>query len=336
MVGVLKTSNRSKGAGQLMIAIVLIALAGGCASALMFASIMSGALISLLLLYLAPLPLMVVALGWGPLAATIASAAASFALAAIFDIPYGVGYVISVALPAWWLGHLALLGRPAAGAAASGNGAAAPDMEWYPVGRLLVWIAGFASLTTFAALLMLGTDAPAILAALKQGLLRILEIRGIAADEKVLDALVTIMPTCAVIGSIIMLTINLWLAGRITAMSGRLRRPWPDLKTAALPKAALAALGVAATCSLAGGLLAILAQIVTSALMMAYAFAGFAVLHTLTSALKSRTLWLGSTYAAVVLFIWPVAGIVVLGLADAVFGFRQRYLRKQPPPLPVP
>jgi Predicted membrane protein (DUF2232) len=333
MVGVLETSNRSKGAGQLMIATVLIALAGGCASALMFASIMSGALISVLLLYLAPLPLMVIALGWGPLSATIASAAATLALAAIFGIPHGIGYVIGVALPSWWLGHLALLGRPVA---ASGNGSGAPDIEWYPVGRILVWIAGFASLTTFCLLLMLGSDAAAILTAMKHDVLRVLEIRGIAADEKVLDALVAIMPACGVIGMIVTLTINLWLAGKITAMSGRLRRPWPDLKTAALPKAALAALCVAAACTLAGGLLAILAQIVTSALMMAYGFAGFAVLHTLTLALKSRALWLGSAYAAVVLFVWPVIAIVLLGLADAVFGFRQRYLRRQPPPLAAP
>ena len=50
-----------------MIAIVLIGLAAGCASALMFASTMSGVPISLLLSHLAPLPLMVAALGWGPL-----------------------------------------------------------------------------------------------------------------------------------------------------------------------------------------------------------------------------------------------------------------------------
>jgi hypothetical protein len=316
-----------------MIVTVLIALAGGCASALMFASIISGALISLVLLYLAPLPLMVLALGWGPLAAAIASVAASFALAAIFGIPYGIGYVVGVALPAWWLGHLALLGRPVA---ASGNGADSPDLEWYPVGRILIWIAVLASLTTFAALLTLGTDATAILTAMKQGLLRVLEIRGTEADDKVIDALVTIMPACAVVGVLVTLTINLWLAGKITAMSGRLRRPWPDLKTAALPTLALAALCVTAACSLAGGLLAISAQIVTSALMMAYAFAGFAVLHTLTLALKSRALLLGSTYAAVVLFVWPVIAVMALGLADAVFGFRQRYLRRQPPPLPAP
>ena len=41
---------------------LFIALAAGCASALMFASVISGALLSLVLFYLAPLPLMVAAL----------------------------------------------------------------------------------------------------------------------------------------------------------------------------------------------------------------------------------------------------------------------------------
>src|SRR6478752_6606077 len=148
MVGVETTSNRSKGAGQLMIAIVLIGLAAGCASALMFASIISGALISLLLFYLAPLPLMVTALGWGPIAATIGGIVAASGLGAIFGLPYCIAFAVTVALPAWWLGHLALLGRPVANAG-SGNGAAPapPAMEWYPVGRILLWIAGFAILT---------------------------------------------------------------------------------------------------------------------------------------------------------------------------------------------
>jgi hypothetical protein len=52
--------------------------------------------------------------------------------------------------------------------------------------------------------------------------------------------------------------------------------------------------------------------------------------------LKSRAFWLGSTYAIVVVFGWPVIAMVALGLADAVFGFRQRYLRARPPPLPAP
>src|SRR5437763_1416875 len=123
MVGVETTSNRSKGAGQLMIAIVLIGLAAGCASALMFASIISGALISLLLFYLAPLPLMVAALGWGPLAATVGGIGAASGLTAIFGLPYCIAFVLMVALPAWWLGHLVLLGRPTPADVSSANGA---------------------------------------------------------------------------------------------------------------------------------------------------------------------------------------------------------------------
>src|ERR1700676_5254715 len=106
MVGSLKTSNRSKGAGQLMIATVLIALAAGCASALMFASIISGALISLLLFYLAPLPLMVASLGWGPLCATIGGITAATVLGLTFGLPFCVAFAVAIALPARWVRHL--------------------------------------------------------------------------------------------------------------------------------------------------------------------------------------------------------------------------------------
>ena len=84
-----------------MIALLPIALAAGCASALMFASIISGALISVLLFYLAPLPLMVAALAWGPLCATIGGIAAATGLGVIFGIPYCIAFAVSVALPAF-------------------------------------------------------------------------------------------------------------------------------------------------------------------------------------------------------------------------------------------
>ena len=323
-----------------MIMVVLIAIAAGCASALMFASIVSGALISLLLFYLAPLPLMVAGLGWGPLSATIGGIAAAIGLGAIFGLPYCIAFVITAALPAWWLGHLALLGRPIAHGVPSGNGATAPApaLEWYPIGRILLWIAGFAALTTMAALLTLGSDADTITGALKRGLLRILGPRNATSrgdTEQWVDALAMIAPAAAAIVAMMTLTLNLWLAARITATSGRLHRPWPDLKSAELPPMTLVALSVAIAFCFTGGLLAILAQIVSAALMMAYALTGFAVLHTLTLALKSRALWLSATYAIVVVFGWPVLAMVALGIADAIFGFRRRYLQGRPPPLPA-
>ncbi|NOJ40723.1 hypothetical protein [Bradyrhizobium australiense] len=322
-----------------MIAIILIALAAGCASALMFASIISGALISLVLFYLAPLPLMVAAMGWGPLAATIGGILAAAGLGMIFGLPYCIAFAITVALPAWWLGHLALLGRPLPDAVpGDGTAPAAPQLEWYPVGRILLWIAGFAALTTIAAMLTLGTDAEAIMGALRRGLLRMLGTRDATSSsdiERWVTAFAVIAPSAATIIAMMTLTLNLWLAGKITATSGRLHRPWPDLKSAELPPMTLVALSVALAFCFIGGLVAMFAQITTTALMMAYGLTGFAVLHTLTLALKSRVFWLCCTYAVVVTFGWPVLAMIALGLADAVFGLRRRYLGGKPPPLPA-
>jgi hypothetical protein len=324
-----------------MIAFFLIALAAGGASALMFASIISGALISLVLFYLAPLPLMVATLAWGPLCGSIGGIAAAIGLGAIFGLPYCLAFAITIALPAWWLGHLALLGRPAtAGHAPSVTASAAgPVVEWYPPGRILLWITVFASLSTMAALLTLGTDAESIIDALRQFMLRILEQRDapVAADtERLIDSLIIVAPAAAAGVAMLTLTLNLWLAAKVTVTSGRLPRPWPDLKSVILPPMTLAVLCTAIAFCFSGGLAAIGARIVTSALLLAYALVGFAVLHTLSLALKNRAFWLGSVYAIALIFVWPALALVALGLADAVFGFRQRFLRGRPPPLPVP
>jgi hypothetical protein len=323
-----------------MIAIVLIALAAGCASALMFVSIISGALVSLLLLNLTPLPLMVAALVWGPLSATIGGIGAATGLGALFGLPVCIAFAVPVALPAWWLGHLVLLARPVTIGVASGKGAAAaaPDLEWYPIGRILLWISGFAALNMIAALLTLGTDSTAITGALRRGLLLIIGPRDAASTgetEQWIDALVAIAPATATMVAMVTLILNLWLAAKITSTSGRLHRPWPDLKSTALPPMTLAALFVAIAFCFTGGLLAILSQIVTAALILAYALTGFAVLHTLTLAIKGRALWLGCAYAIVAAFVWPVVAMAALGAADAIFGFRRRYLQRRPPPLPA-
>jgi hypothetical protein len=321
-----------------MIGQILVAIAAGCASAAMFASITSGALLSLVLLYLSPLPLMVAALSWGSGLAAIGSIIAAIGLGAIFGLADLIGFAVAVALPACWLGHLSLLGRPAA-ANHTATAVAPSALDWYPVGRLLLWIVGFAVFATGAALLTLGTDASAIAGTLRNFLLRVLELNEAAISPETdqwVEAMVRFAPPAAAIAATLILSLNLFLAAKITATSGRLVRPWPDLRAMALPPMTPVALCVAIAFCFSGGLLAIVAKVVSSALIIAYALIGFAVLHTITRALKSRALWLGSAYIFALAFGWPMLALAALGLADALFGLRQRYLRTHPPPLPVP
>jgi hypothetical protein len=316
-----------------MIATVAIALAAGLTSALMFASITSGAAVSLLLINLAPLPLTVVGLVWGAQGAAIGGAFATVVVGSLFGLPYAAVFAVVNALPAWWLAHLVLLARPLPKDAAAISDAA---LEWYPVGRILLWIVIFASIITAATLLLMGSDAATIHATIRKGSGDLLESSGLALNDSALDALVMIAPIGAEMAAVAMLTLNLWLAAKIAATSGRLHRPWADLRNTTLPTMTIAALAAAIALCFSGGLFAIFAQVATAGLSIAYAMTGFAVLHTLTLAMKSRALWLGCAYAVVAGFAWALLAVALLGLADAVFGLRERYLRGRPPPLPHP
>jgi hypothetical protein len=211
-------------------------------------------------------------------------------------------------------------------------------MEWYPTGRLLLWIAGIAALLAFVTLLTIGTDSEAIATAMKRGfsrLVRAFALRGVTIDEGIIDTMAAIAPAAVPTGPIIILTVNLWLAGKIAVTSGRLNRPWPDLKATALPPMTLVVLCVALAFCFTGGLLAVIAKVVAGALLTAYALTGLAVLHTLTLALSNRVMWLIFSYTVMILLFWPLLAMAVLGLADAVFGFRERFMRTRPPPLPA-
>ena len=119
-----------------MLPVALIGLGAGAASALLMATMASRSPFALMLVLLAPLPVMIAALGWTHWAAMVAAAAAAIALALAFGEPLWILiYLIGAGVPAWWLGYLAMLAR--------GD----PDghVEWYPVGRLVMWCAIIAS-----------------------------------------------------------------------------------------------------------------------------------------------------------------------------------------------
>src|SRR5258708_8617343 len=101
------------GAGQLvMMQFGLIGICAGAAAALLFASVTSGSLLSILLPYLAPLPIMIAGLGWSHWAALTGALTGALALMLVFGGVVFVVFLAGVGLPAWWFSYLAMLARP--------------------------------------------------------------------------------------------------------------------------------------------------------------------------------------------------------------------------------
>jgi hypothetical protein len=312
-----------------MMRIVFIGTGAGLLSALVFASVASGSALAIPLFYLAPLPVLVAALGWSHVAGLIAAGVAAVGLGVAFGSMLFVVFLVGVGLPAWWLGYLALLAQPGANAA--------PDhLEWYPVGRLVIWAALLGSLIVVSVVARFGLDADNIQAGLKRILESVFQVQASAAGAtpggvdagEFISLLATWIPRIAAIPTIVASLFNLWLAGRIVRASGRLKRPWPDLSAIAFPSWVPLLLAAAIAGTFVPGLLGMLCWVLTASLLTAYMLLGFAVLHAATRALNGRAFLLAGSYLTVVLFGWPALAVAIIGLADAALDIRGRLAGK--------
>ena len=313
----------------------LIGLGAGAAAALLFASVTSGSLLSVLLFYIAPLPMMIAGLGWSHWSALIGAVAGALAVAALFGPVFFFAFLASAGLPAWLLTYLAMLARPVA----AGGNSAAPTLEWYPPGRLVMWAAIFAVLFIVLAIGNVGTDADSFRAGMRQALTQLLQVEtgepagaplsvpGVSNAQRLIEFLVSALPLAGAVLATITNVLNLWLAGRIVKFSGRLTRPWPELAAMSFPRPLALVLVGAAIASSFGGMLGIVAGVLVAGLLMAYGVLGFAVLHAITQGMNARGLVLGGVYAAVLVIGWPVLALCLLGLIETAIDLRARIAR---------
>jgi Ca2+/Na+ antiporter len=321
-----------------MMHFVLIGLAAGVTAAFLFASVLSGSTAAMLLLLLAPLPILIVALGWGHWAGLIAAATAAACLAVV-GMDFLAAFLLGVGLPSWWLGYLTMLSRPPQAAAPQ---AAPQAAEWYPAGRLLLWAAGISALVVGMTLMSYGTDLSGLQTALRAMLDSRLEdavgeqLENPEDAARLIDMMVRFVPGAVAATLTLATAFDLWLAGRIVQLSGRLHRPWPRLPDMRLPALAPAFLGAAVAGSFLPGLIGVSASALAASLVIAHVLLGLAVIHAATVGLRGRGFVLGSVYASVLIFGWPVRWplllIGLLGITDALVDVRGLLARRRGPP----
>lgn len=302
-----------------------IALGAGVTSAVLFAVTTTASPLALLLAYLAPLPIMIVGLGFthqaGAAAALIGGGTVGLAMGPVA----GLLFVVALGFPAWYLARLALLARPVPpptdAAAGVLSGAPAP-VEWYPVAPLVLHVAALAAVPVLlagAAMIWRFGGYAAAVATMADRLAALLSRDTLPGDVRLAD-LVTLAPIAMAASGAVMLSVNLWLAGRTVEISRRLPRPWPNLPDSLrMPRQAAVGFVILAAAVFLPDPVRLAAAVMAAALGIVFVFEGLATAHVLTRGLSARAATLGAIYVATVFLMpWPLFALALLGLIDCL------------------
>jgi hypothetical protein len=308
----------------------LIGLGGGLASALLCYSAARGApLFGTLLLVLTPLPSLLAGLGWGWFPAAVGALAGALVTGVVVSPPFAAGYLLALGLPVGLIPYLAYLSRPQPQNPAK--------RQWYPVGSLLAAVSLYGGALPVFVLPLIGGSYEPLRVPMGE-FLRVFSARapelGLRPlDERQIEALtefvVLALPGALAAYWTAIVTLNLYLAGRIVRASGRLARDWPDLAALAYPPWLALIAVLAAAAAFAPGWVGVAGASVTGGLLFAYLIAGLALMHAIARGRGRWLLWI--IYLGLLMF-GPYMGLAltVAGLLEPALKLSRRL--GAPPP----
>ena len=314
---------------------IFLGLAAGFISAIVFASATAGPMLSRLILFLlTPFSLYLagLGLGFGPL--LIGSAAATAIILLLSNPLTALVYAASEALPAILLTRLTLTAREEDG-----------KLHWYPLGRIIISAALISGALSFVYLAIQGADIEVLTKAIRPEIENFAkslasvpggsEALGEAQIGELTSIVVASLPGAVSLSLMITALASLWLAGRVTLASGRLLRPWPDFSKIELPLGSAVLLVAATVLSFTSDRMWLLSDGIASALRLAFALLGLAVVHHVTRGSPWRGFVLTITYAGLLILSKHAMLILsLIGLAETAFHYRNSAQRAAPPPPP--
>lgn len=302
--------------------IALIGLGAGVATALLLASTTTGGLGLRLLVYLlAPLPLILAGLGAGYRAAIVGGLMSATIVAIVIGPQVALMHAAAHGIPVAILCYLALLSRPAPAAPAVVAGVQ-PALEWYPVGRIVAGATMLAGLHGYISTIVLGVD----LDQQRQMLRKLMEVLaehlprrdGQVLSEADISTLVELgiytLPAAAALSWLLSMLFNFYIGARITAMSGHLERPLPDVPSMTFPVGFGLGLAVSLPLAfvLAGSTFSFIGSSFAGAFFGAHLLMGLAIIHDITRGMSGRPAILSVLYVALVfLNSWVAIALVI-------------------------
>lgn len=313
-----------------------ISLLGGLAAAAVGAVVTRGGLGGLIFAHLAPLPILIIAFGFGVTHAASAAILATVILS-IWPLPIvGMGYALLVALPAFMAAYAA------SGAPRGGRDLLTKNLSSWAALAPAAMLSLAAILWVIVASIQYGSLDEA-LSTIRGRLYLLLEAMfkgkevGEKVDIKALSGAFALSVPGFMAGYGLMIhVINLWIGARVAQASGLLERPWPDIaQDFRLPRAVAGLFASGLVLGLFDGPSAAIGFVLVATMGLLLAFQGLAVTHVLLRGSKSSVWVLAIIYFTLGLLGWPLVFFAALGAADLIFDYRTRKLAalaKQSPP----
>lgn len=316
---------------------IILGIAAGLVSAIVFASAGAGPMFTRMILFLlTPFPIYLAGLGLGIMPAVAAVIAASLLILSLSNALTVFTYGAGVAIPSLILTRMTLMAR--------GEG---EDREWYPIGRVIIAAALMSGGLSFAYMAAQGADTEALTKFIRPAVEEFAKTQlpalpgGEALGEpqiaELTNIIVTTLPGALAIFVMLTVLASLWLAGRVALSAGVLQRPWPDFSRIELPLGSAILLLTATVISITSDKAWLLADGFASALRFAFALLGLAVVHHFTRHSSWRGFILFAVYAGLLIIAKHMLLILtIIGLAETIFHYRYAAQRQPPPPPPAP
>lgn len=299
------------------IRVVAAVLAAGAASAVLFGTTLTGAV---LLAYFAQLPLFIVGLSHGWPAAAAAGAIGTVGVLTIGSLGLTVAFATMEAIPVAILCWRALRHRYRADG----------SVEWYSAGALATDAMLLALLVMLAqtAIFEQFTGGPE---SLEAAIAQIMPMLGpmpapqAEAVRTVLAAMLPLVPGFAAAWWFWMTIVNGGVGQWVARRSGPAWRPSPRMADLEMPRWVSELFVIAVVGSLLPGLAGRLGENMTIVLLGVLALAGFAIVHALAARSESRLL-LVATYLIVIVFGLPLLLLAIAGALEPWLRLRARFL----------
>ena len=271
-----------------------------------------------MLVYLAPAPLYMAALGLGGPASIVAGIVGTIPVALAADLPTSLGYAVVTAAPAAVLGRQAMLSRR------SEDG----GVEWYPPGALASWLFGIGLMTYSLFCLLLATQPAGLSGTVQEMLVQLADLMEVSDQDRdqFVGVLQPFLPGGAVATMMLLQVANGALAQGLLSTANRAMRPAPDIGALVLPGwIATAGAVVALGALVLDGDWGYFARNLMVVAAVPFFLQGLSVVHVLARRTRNGAILLALFYGMLVILGWVVAiALVILGLVEQLVGLRWR------------